>query len=155
MSTQVLSEQGFQAWLGLLRGHAALVRKLNAELIADHGITINDYDVMAQLVRAPERKMRRVDLARSVVLSASGITRLLDGLERDGWVCKASCTTDGRITYAVLTDEGLAKYRAARATHLASVRELFADRYSCDELEQLAELLGRLDGTPLACETDD
>ncbi len=155
MSTQVLSEQGLQAWLGLLRGHAALVRKLNAELIADHGITINDYDVMAQLVRAPERKMRRVDLARSVVLSASGITRLLDGLERDGWVCKASCTSDGRITYAVLTDEGLAKYRAARATHLASVRELFADRYSCDELEQLAELLGRLDGTPLACETDD
>ena len=63
MSTQVLSEQGFQAWLGLLRGHAALVRKLNAELIADHGITINDYDVMAQLMRAPERRMRRVDLA--------------------------------------------------------------------------------------------
>ena len=141
--------------MGLLRGHAALVRKLNAELIADHGITINDYDVMAQLMRAPERKMRRVDLARSVVLSASGITRLLDGLERDGWVCKASCTSDGRITYAVLTDEGQAKYRAARATHLASVRELFADRYSCDELEQLAELLGRLDGTPLACETED
>jgi DNA-binding MarR family transcriptional regulator len=141
--------------VGLLRGHAALVRKLNAELIADHGITINDYDVMAQLMRAPERKMRRVDLARSVVLSASGITRLLDGLERDGWVCKASCTSDGRITYAVLTDEGQAKYRAARATHLASVRELFADRYSCDELEQLAELLGRLDGTPLACETED
>lgn len=155
MSTQVLSEQGFQAWVGLLRGHAALTRKLNAELIADHGITINDYDVMAQLMRAPERKMRRVDLARSVVLSASGITRLLDGLERDGWVCKASCTSDGRITYAVLTDEGQAKYRAARATHLASVRQLFADRYSCDELEQLAELLGRLDGTPLACETDD
>jgi DNA-binding MarR family transcriptional regulator len=150
-----LSEQGFQAWVGLLRGHAALTRKLNAELIADHGITINDYDVMAQLMRAPERKMRRVDLARSVVLSASGITRLLDGLERDGWVCKASCTSDGRITYAVLTDEGQAKYRAARATHLASVRQLFADRYSCDELEQLAELLGRLDGTPLACETDD
>ena len=155
MSTQVLSEQGFQAWLGLLRGHAASVRKLNAELIADHGITINDYDVMAQLMRAPERRMRRVDLARSVVLSASGITRLLDGLERDGWVCKASCTSDGRITYAVLTDEGQAKYRAARTTHLASVRELFADRYSCDELEQLAELLGRLDGMPLACETGD
>ena len=154
MSTQVLSEQGLSAWIGLLRGHAALTRKLNAELITDHGITINDYDVMAQLVKAPERKMRRVDLARSVVLSASGITRLLDGLEREGWVCKASCTSDGRITYAVLTDEGQAKYRAARATHLASVRELFADRYSCDELEQLGELLGRLDGEPLACETD-
>ena len=145
----------FRRGWGCLRGHAALVRKLNAELIADHGITINDYDVMAQLMRAPERRMRRVDLARSVVLSASGITRLLDGLERDGWVCKASCTSDGRITYAVLTDEGQAKYRAARTTHLASVRELFADRYSCDELEQLAELLGRLDGMPLACETGD
>jgi len=138
----------------LLRGHAALTRALNAELIADHGITINDYDVMAQLVKAPERKMRRVDLARSVVLSASGITRLLDGLEREGWVCKASCTSDGRITYAVLTDEGLAKYRAARTTHLASVREMFADRYRCDEPAQGGELLSRREGEPLACETD-
>ena len=154
MSTRVFCEQGLSAWIGLLRGHAALTRTLNAELIADHGITINDYDVMAQLVKAPERKMRRVDLARSVVLSASGITRLLDGLEREGWVCKASCTSDGRITYAVLTDDGLAKYRAARTTHLASVREMFADRYTCDELAQLGELLSRLEGEPLACETD-
>jgi len=128
---------------------------MSARLVTEHGLTINDYEALLHLAHAENGSLRRVDLAERLMLTPSGVTRLLDGLERDGWVCKASCTSDGRITYAVLTDEGQAKYRAARATHLASVRELFADRYSCDELEQLAELLGRLDGTPLACETED
>ena len=155
LTTQETTELTQTAWVRFLRAHAALTRELGARLEAEHALTMSDFDVLIQLYHAPDHAMKRIDIARQVLLTPSGITRLLDGLERDGWVCKASCTSDGRITYAVLTDEGQAKYRAARATHLASVRELFADRYSCDELEQLAELLGRLDGTPLACETED
>ena len=78
--------------------------------------------------------MRRVDLAQSILLTASGITRLLDGLERSGWVCKSQCDSDARVTYAVLTDEGAERLEAARCTHLRGVRELFADRYTCDEV---------------------
>ena len=145
MSTQVLSPQALEAWIGLLRGHAALTRKLNADLIAEHGMTINDYDVLVHLDRAPDRRMRRVDLAQSILLTASGITRLLDGLERSGWVCKSQCESDARVTYAVLTDEGAAQLEAARCTHMRGIRELFADHYTCDEVAQLGELLGRLD----------
>jgi DNA-binding MarR family transcriptional regulator len=88
--------------------------------------------------------MRRVDLAESVLLTASGITRLLDGLERAGFVCKETCQSDARVSYAKLTDEGAEKLRAAGRTHLRGVHELFLSRYSDDELATLAELLSRL-----------
>src|SRR5919204_5049650 len=106
LSSQVLSKQALQAWASLLYGHAALVGALNAQLVAEHGLTINDYEVLLRLARAPERRMRRVDLAESVLLTASGITRLLDGLERDGLVERAQCASDRRVTYAVLTEAG-------------------------------------------------
>src|ERR671935_2640608 len=118
LSSQVLSKQALQAWASLLYGHAALVGALNAQLVAEHGLTINDYEVLLRLARAPERRMRRVDLAESVLLTASGITRLLDGLQASGYVDKASCSSDARVTYAVLTDAGLAKLRAAAGSHL-------------------------------------
>jgi DNA-binding MarR family transcriptional regulator len=134
------------AWVGYLRGHAAVTRELSAQLLAEHGLTINDYEVLLHLSRAPERALRRVDLAERVVLTPSGITRLLDGLERAGCVAKRSCETDARVTYAVLTDVGFEKLRAAADVHLDGVRRLFADRFSDEEIETLAELLGRLDG---------
>ncbi len=84
--------------MGLLRGHAALTRALNADLVADHGLTLNDYEVLLHLSRAPERKLRRVDLAEQVLLTASGITRLLDGLQASGYVDKAACSSDARVT---------------------------------------------------------
>ena len=139
MSPQVLS-----AWLGLLRGHAELTRAMNARLIAEHGLTVNDYDVLVQLADAPERALRRVDLADRVLLTPSGITRLLEGLERSGYVCKRRCETDARVTYAALTDAGLQKLRTASATHLADVERMFAEHFSEDELDTLGELLGRL-----------
>ena len=101
------------AWVGYLRGHAALTRELNAELVARHGLTLNDYEVMLRLSHAEQRSMRRVDLANEVLLTASGITRLLDGLERAGWVCKKSCDSDARVTYAVLTEAGHEKLSEA------------------------------------------
>jgi DNA-binding MarR family transcriptional regulator len=132
------------AWVALIRGHAALVRELNAQLLAQHGLTISDYEVLLRLSNAPDRAMRRIDLAESVLLTPSGITRLLDGLERCGHVERGSCATDRRVTYAVLTDQGHEKLTEARSSHLADLRELFTDRFSEDELETLGELLGRL-----------
>ena len=142
-----------QAWAKLLRAHAALTRRFSADLQAMHGLTLNAYEVLLHLAHAPERRMRRVDLAGSVLLTASGITRLLDGLERAGYVDRAADENDARVTYAVLTDEGYEKLRDAAPTHVGGIRELFGDRFSRDELETLAELLDRLPSEPVADET--
>ena len=147
LSTQVSVEPGLHAWIRFLRAHAALTRELSARLEADHGLTLSDYDVLVQLYYAPERALRRVDLARTVLLTASGITRLLDGLEREGWVAKKPCATDARVTYAALTDEGVRRLEAAQETHLADLEELFSGVFNEEERVQLGELLGRL---PLA-----
>jgi DNA-binding MarR family transcriptional regulator len=147
LSSQVLSDQALSAWVGLLRSHAALTRALNAELVADHGLTLNDYEVLLRLSRAPERQMRRVDLAEQVLLTASGITRLLDGLQASGYVDKAACPSDARVTYAVLTDAGHEKLRTAADVHVAGIHAKFAERYSDGEMAILAELLSRLDGS--------
>jgi len=139
-----------QAWAQLLRAHSALTRRFSTELLAMHGLTLNGYEVLLHLAHAPERRLRRVDLAQSVLLTASGITRLLDGLERAGYVSRATSEQDARVTYAVLTDEGYEKLRNAAPTHVGSIRELFAELFSGDELETLAELLGRLPADPAA-----
>jgi len=139
--------------VSFLRAHASITRQLSARLEAAHGLTLNDYDVLVQLACAPARQLRRVDLARSVLLSPSGITRLLDGLEREGWVEKGECPSDARVTYAVLTDGGLAKFKAVRKTHLVDIETVFGSRFSPEELETVSSLLGRLldSDEPAAC----
>ena len=132
------------AWVRLLRAHSTLVRRMDANLLAEHGLTINDYEVLLALSRADERRMRRVDLAGAVLLTQSGITRLLHGLEQSGLVARASCSTDRRVVYAELTDAGHERLREASRTHLDDIRSLFAARFSGDELEALESLLGRL-----------
>ncbi len=135
------------AWVRFLRAHAAVTREQSVRLEADHGLTLNDYEVLLQLYFAPEQAMRRVDIARAVLLTASGITRLLDGLERSGLVEKKACSTDARVSYAALTESGIAKFEEARAMHLADIDELFGSNFSPEERDTLAALLGRL---PLA-----
>ena len=152
MSSQVLSTQPLSgtveaSWVRFLRAHAAVTRELSARLESTHGLTLSDYDVLVQLYHAPERSLRRVDIARAVLLTASGITRLLDGLERAGWVEKRACSSDARVSYAALTESGARKFEEARSSHRADIEELFGSRFGADEREQLAELLGRL---PLA-----
>ncbi len=147
MTTQEVSEPTQVAWLRFLRAHAAITRELSSRLEALHELTLSDYDVLVQLYFAPERRMRRIDIARSVLLTASGITRLLDGLEGCGLVEKARCDSDARVTYAVLTDAGVKKVEEARDSHLADIEELFGAQFEPKERRQLAELLGRL---PLA-----
>jgi DNA-binding MarR family transcriptional regulator len=132
------------AWVNFLRAHSAVTRALNADLVQTHGLTINDYEVLLHLARAEERALRRVDLADRLLLTASGITRLLEGLERAGHVTKRRCDSDARVTYAVLTDAGFQKLHDASDTHFAGVRELFEDRFTDEELETLGELLARL-----------
>jgi len=145
LSAQAVRQRpGLLAWVTFLRTHAALTRALNADLVNAHGLTINDYEVLLHLARAPDRRLRRVDLAERLVLTASGITRLLEGLERAGHVKKARCDSDARVTYAVITDRGLEKLRAASDTHIAGVHELFESRFDDDEIATLAGLLGRL-----------
>jgi DNA-binding MarR family transcriptional regulator len=147
--SQVLSEQssGVRAFAALLRAYASATRQLNAQLTADHGLTISDYEVLLRLAHAPERRMRRVDLAEQVLLTASGVTRLLDGLERSGLVERGACDTDRRVVYAVLTDPGLAKLRHASKSHLAQIDVLFEARFDDDELGDLSALLARLGGS--------
>jgi DNA-binding MarR family transcriptional regulator len=144
LNTQVSSETGLGPWIRFLRAHAALTRELSARLEAAHGMSLRDYDVLVQLYHSPGRRLRRVDLARSVMLSPSGITRLLEGLERIGWVAKHRCDSDARVTYAVLTEEGVAKVEECRPTHLADIEELFGSQFTSEEKEHLGELLGRL-----------
>jgi len=133
-----------EAFAGLLRAHASATRRFNAELVAAHGLTLNDYEVLLRLAHAPGRRLRRVDLAEEVILTPSGITRLLEGLERCGYVERASCEADARVTYAQLTDDGLKKLRAAAKTHVGGIRAHFAERFSQQELETLRDLLRRL-----------
>jgi DNA-binding MarR family transcriptional regulator len=150
MTSQVLSEQpsatSIQAFVGLLQGHAAATRALSADLVSEHGLTINDYEALLRLSRAEDNRLKRVELAESLLLTPSGVTRLLDGLERAGYVEKGSCDSDARITYAVLTEAGRDKLREASTSHVAQIRAFFEERFDDDELATLAELLGRLPG---------
>ena len=143
MSSQVLREQSVavDAFVALLQAHAVATRALSGQLVDDHGLTISDSEVLLRLARAPERRMRRVDLAARVFLTPSGITRLLDGLERCGYVSRLACPTDRRVTWAVLTDEGLAKVEEASRSHFAQIEALFGDRLDTEQLETLTALL--------------
>lgn len=156
--SQVLREQslGVQAFVALVRAHATTIRRLNAQLTTDHALTINDYEVLLRLSRSDDRRMRRTDLAEEVLLTPSGITRLLDGLERAGFVERAGCESDRRVVYAVLTDAGLEKLREASTSHIAQIEAFFGGRLDEAGLESVAGLLGRLGepGSSDECDPD-
>ena len=135
-----------RAWTRLLRAHATTARLLSARLQAEHGLTINDYEALYLLARADGQRMRRVDLAGMLVLTPSGVTRLLEGLEQRRLVRKAACESDLRVTYAELTDEGRERLDAASCGHVGSVRALFEEHLTEDEIETLGDLLGKLPG---------
>jgi DNA-binding MarR family transcriptional regulator len=156
LQRQVLIPQAYavEAWIRLIRGSALTTRALSAELVAEHGLTINDYEALLHLAQAEAGRMRRVDLAEKLLLTASGVTRLLDGLEETGLVERASCASDRRVTYAVLTEVGRGKLEDASRSHVAGIRAFFEERFSEEELEQLAGLLGRLPGASDASAED-
>lgn len=143
-ATNRLSEQELRAWRGMLRAHAALTKALDAQLEAEHGLPLVSYEVLLVLAQAPARKMRMSELAETVVLSRSGLTRLVDRLEREGLIRRQTCRDDARGAFAALTDAGDARLGAARATHLAGVRALFLSHLSPAEQELLGELWERM-----------
>jgi DNA-binding MarR family transcriptional regulator len=139
-----LSPRELRAWRGLLRVHASLVKSLDAELEAEHGLAVTTYEVLLYLADAPEGRLRMHDLATRVLLSRSGLTRLVDRLERDGLLERKSCESDARGAFAVLTPRGRDKLTAARRTHLQGVRRHFLEYLSGDELDALSSVWERV-----------
>ena len=148
--TAPLNSSELGAWRTFLLAHATVVRRLEAELVLEHDLALASYDVLVQLSEAPDQRLRMTELADRVLLSRSGLTRLVDRLERDGLIAREACPSDARGTLAVLTEAGLTRLRAAWPTHLRGVTEYVTSRLSPLEVEQLATILGRLvDQTPL------
>ena len=131
-------------WRGFLRVHSALTKELDAELLVEHGLTLSSYEVLLHLATSPSGCARMSDLAGSALLSRSGVTRLVDRLERDGLVRREGVDGDARGLNAVITPAGRAAFERARRTHLAGVRERFLGPLSGEEREMLAQLWERL-----------
>jgi DNA-binding MarR family transcriptional regulator len=141
---QELSPAELGAWRGLLRVHSALVKALDAELLGGHDLPLTSYEVLINLQAAPGKRRRMSELADGVLLSRSGMTRLVDRLEKEGLLARDACVSDGRGTFAVLTDKGEALLTEARRTHLDGVRERFLKHFGADDLTQLATLWNRV-----------
>jgi len=133
-----------RAWRGLLRAHACLAKRLDSELDRAHKLPMTSYEVLHQLERAGGGRMRMCDLADEAQLSRSGLTRLVDRLERDGLLERCSCEQDARGAYACLTPAGRQRLSEARDTHLAVMREHFFSRFSEGELRVLADMWERM-----------
>jgi DNA-binding MarR family transcriptional regulator len=144
VDTRQLDERELRAWRGMLRAHAALTKALDADLDAQHDLPLTSYEVLLYLADAEDGRLRMRDLAESVILSRSGLTRLADRLERDGLLRRESCDSDARGAYAVITPAGLKKLDDARSTHLAGVRSLFLRHFSEDELDVLGDAWERV-----------
>jgi DNA-binding MarR family transcriptional regulator len=132
------------AWRSFLRAHARITRALEAELVAEQRLSLAAYDVLVQLAEAPQRRLRMTELADAVLLSRSGVTRLVDRLERARLVTRSPVESDGRGVAAHLTDAGLERLRVAARTHLAGVARHFADRLDADDLVALDRISRRL-----------
>jgi DNA-binding MarR family transcriptional regulator len=135
-----------ESWRDYLKSHATILRVLDAELVAEHGITTRDYEVLLYLSQAERRHLAMSALAERTMLTRSGITRLVDGLVDAGFIERKACSNDARVSYAQLTDVGYEKLRNASRSHIAGVRRQFVERFSEEELQTLAELLSRLPG---------
>jgi DNA-binding MarR family transcriptional regulator len=141
-----LEGAALEAWRSYLQSHASIVRILDADLVAEHGMTTRDYEVLLYLAQADDRRLPMSALAERTMLTRSGITRLIDGLVAGGLIERVSCPQDARVSYAQLTDAGYDKLRAAGCTHVAGIRRLFLEHYSPEEIEKLSSLLSRLPG---------
>lgn len=139
-----LSPLELAAWRGFLRVHAALVRELDRELEHEHDLPLTQYEVLLYLDSAPDHRLRMSELASSVLLSQSGITRLVDRMEGEGLVERVPCPDDRRGLWAILTDAGRSRLAAARPSHLAGVRARFLDHLGDEELQALSDAWERV-----------
>jgi len=141
-----LDGAALEAWRSYLQSHASIMRVLDAELVTEHGLTTRDYEVLLYLAQAPDRRLPMSALAESTMLTRSGITRLVDGLVASGLIERVACRNDARVSYAQLTEPGYEKLRHSGCAHVTSIKRLFHEHFSPDELGQLASLLSRLPG---------
>jgi DNA-binding MarR family transcriptional regulator len=137
---RLLRPEELAAWRGMLRVHAGLTKALDAELVREHHLPLSSYEVLLFLADSPQGRMRMSELADGVLLSRSGLTRLVDRMERDGLLRRRRCEDDARGYFAEITDKGRELFRRARRTHLDGVRERFLSRFSGDELRLMAAL---------------
>jgi len=143
------------AWRSFLRTHNHLLRRLGQDLQANHKVGLASYDVLVQLAEAPGHRLRMSDLADAVLLSRSGLTRLVDRLQGEGLVERQPDPQDARGLYTVLTTQGLDALRDASGVHLAGIAELVVQRLTDSELRQLRELMDKLDPQPSEAEPPD
>jgi DNA-binding MarR family transcriptional regulator len=141
---QAFDELEMASWAGFLRTHATLVRELDEELTRAHGLPLSSYDVLVQLAGAPDGRMRLSQLADAVLLSRSGLSRLVTRLVDQGLVERIECASDARGAFAALTAEGARRLDEARSTHRAGVRERFLGRLSESQQRQLASAWQRV-----------
>ena len=141
---EMLTLGELRAWRGLLRAHACLAKRLDAELESSHGLPMSSYEVLHHLEEANGGRMRMCDLAEQAQLSRSGLTRMVDRLTRDGLLERCSCSHDARGSYACLTDTGRERLAEARGTHLAVIRSQFFSHFSEQELSVLADMWERI-----------
>ena len=144
-STIAFDELELAMWQGMLRAHALVIRALDETLARRHGLAVSEFDVLITLANAPDRELRMSELAERVMLSPSGLTRLVTRLENAGLVRRRPSGDDGRSYLSCLTDQGLAKLDEARPTHNAVIRELFLDRIPRRERAALARAWRAID----------
>ena len=143
----MLDSDELAAWRGMLRAYSAMTKALDAELVREHGLPLSSYEVLLYLADSPDGQLRMSELADSVLLSRSGLTRLVDRLERDGLLRRERCKQDARGWFAAITDDGRELFGRARRTHLDGVRRLFLSHFSRDELRSLGSLWQRLEAS--------
>ena len=144
--TTDLSDTELRAWQALLHAHHQVTRQLDAELQAEHGLSLNAYDVLLRLARAPGRRLRMSELATRVMMSPSGLTRVVDRLVADGLVERERFDGDARVMLAHLTDQGRQILRRAARTHLRGIRAHFTGRLSEAQLRSVATALEVISG---------
>jgi DNA-binding MarR family transcriptional regulator len=137
------AEHELGAWRGMLEVHARVTQQLDAQMHAEHGLSVSAYEVLMFLADAPEHRLRMSDIAQRVLLSRSGCTRLVDRLVDLGYATRCAATTDGRGLYAALTDAGLEKTTAARVTHREGVRRFFLAHLTATDQIALGDIWNR------------
>jgi DNA-binding MarR family transcriptional regulator len=130
-----LDDPRLRAWRAFLAAHTAVMRELEAQLVAERDMTLAEYDALVQLAGASGGRLRMSELAERVLLSRSGLTRLVDRLVAHGLVRREQCGDDARGSFAALTPEGIRRFREAMPVHLRGIRHLFMDVVGSEDAE--------------------
>lgn len=139
-----LDQKQLTAWRTFITAHATVIDLIEHELAEAKQLPLSSYDVLLALVEAPNRRLRMYELANAVVLSRSGLTRLVDRLEQEGLLRRDRSGPDRRATYAVLTLKGFRAFRRAWPIYAQGIARHFARYLTDEELYMLTEALTRV-----------